>query len=136
RRAEPQIRREVRLSFRRLRQPPPEERDRADHPRAPRAHARARARDRPRRARRDRRRPMAQLLAFSDYWWDWGNLLFRWLHVVAAIAWIGTSFYFIALDNHLDPRARSAEIAGESWEIHGGGFYRVEKFAVAPGELP
>ena len=45
----------------------------------------------------------AALLAFSDYWWDWGNLLFRWLHVIAAIAWIGSSFYFIALGHHLPP---------------------------------
>ena len=79
---------------------------------------------------------MATLLAISDYWWGWGDLLFRWLHVVAAIAWIGSSFYFIALDNHLEPPAdeRDAErgVGGEAWEIHGGGFYRVEKFRVAP----
>jgi len=83
---------------------------------------------------------MATLVAFSDYWWDWGNLLFRWLHVVAAIAWIGSSFYFIALDNHLRPPADERDaargIGGESWEIHGGGFYRIEKFRVAPDELP
>jgi uncharacterized membrane protein len=83
---------------------------------------------------------MAQLVAFSDYWWDWGNLLFRWLHVIAAIAWIGGSFYFIALDNHLeppkDPRDVERGIGGEAWEIHGGGFYRVEKFRVAPARLP
>ena len=81
-----------------------------------------------------------QLLAICDYWWSWGNLLFRWLHVIAAIAWIGSSFYFIALDNHLRPPAeeRDAErgVGGEVWEIHGGGFYRVEKFTVAPHELP
>src|SRR3954464_11715046 len=83
---------------------------------------------------------MAHLLAFSDYWWDWGNLLFRWLHVIAGIAWIGGSFYFIALDNHLepprDPRDTDRGIGGESWEVHGGGFYRVEKFRVAPARLP
>jgi uncharacterized membrane protein len=83
---------------------------------------------------------MAALVAFDDYWWDWGNLLFRWLHVVAAIAWIGSSFYFIALDNHLRPPAEERDakrgIAGESWEIHGGGFYRIEKFRVAPETLP
>jgi uncharacterized membrane protein len=80
------------------------------------------------------------LLALSDYWWGWGNLLFRWLHVLAAIAWIGSSFYFIALDNHLRPPAdeRDAErgVGGEVWEIHGGGFYRIEKFRVAPHVLP
>jgi uncharacterized membrane protein len=83
---------------------------------------------------------MASLLALGDYWWGWGNLLFRWLHVVAAIAWIGSSFYFIALDNHLTPPADERDAArgvgGEVWEIHGGGFYRVEKFKLAPHVLP
>ncbi|HEV2591484.1 MAG TPA: urate hydroxylase PuuD [Gaiellaceae bacterium] len=83
---------------------------------------------------------MAHVLALSDYWWSWGNLLFRWLHVVAAIAWIGASFYFIALDNHLEPPKDPIDakrgIGGESWEIHGGGFYRIEKFRVAPERLP
>ncbi len=83
---------------------------------------------------------MAALLAFDDYWWDWGNLLFRWLHVIAGMAWIGSSFYFIALDHHLTPPAeeRDAErgVGGEVWEIHGGGFYRIEKFKVAPATLP
>jgi uncharacterized membrane protein len=83
---------------------------------------------------------MAHLLALSDYWWGWGNLLFRWLHVIAAMAWIGASFYFIALDNHLEPPRDPADakrgVGGEAWEIHGGGFYRVEKFKVAPERLP
>ena len=83
---------------------------------------------------------MAQLVAIGDYWWEWGNLLFRWLHVIAAIAWIGGSFYFIALDNHLeaprDPRDAERGVGGEAWEIHGGGFYRVEKYRVAPPSLP
>ena len=83
---------------------------------------------------------MAAVVAISDYWWDWGDLVFRWLHVVAAIAWVGSSFYFIALDNHLRPPAdrRDAErgVGGESWEIHGGGFYRIEKFRFAPETLP
>src|SRR6266516_2063829 len=68
------------------------------------------------------------------------NLLVRWLHVTAAIAWIGTSFYYIALDYHLlEPKNTAAEeagVAGEAWEIHGGGFYRVEKYRVAPPKLP
>jgi uncharacterized membrane protein len=84
--------------------------------------------------------PLTHYLAFSGYWWDWGNLLFRWLHVIAAIAWIGGSFYFIALDNHLeppkDPRDAERGVGGEAWEVHGGGFYRVEKFRVAPERLP
>jgi uncharacterized membrane protein len=80
------------------------------------------------------------LLALSDYWWGWGNLAFRWLHVIAAMAWIGASFYFIALDNHLqpprDPQDARRGVGGEAWEVHGGGFYRVEKFRVAPERLP
>lgn len=76
----------------------------------------------------------------DPYITEWLNLLVRWLHVVAGIAWIGASFYFIALDLSLrpprDPRDAERGVAGESWEIHGGGFYRVEKFAVAPNELP
>ena len=76
----------------------------------------------------------------DPYITEWLNLLVRWLHVVAGIAWIGASFYFIALDLSLrpprEPRDAARGVAGESWEIHGGGFYRVEKFAVAPEELP
>jgi uncharacterized membrane protein len=86
---------------------------------------------------------VAALVAFlapADYWWSWGDLAFRWLHVVAGIAWIGSSFYFIALDHHLAPpadeRDAAAGVAGEVWEIHGGGFYRIEKYRVAPEELP
>ena len=83
---------------------------------------------------------MAAFLAPNDYWWGWGDLVFRWLHVVAGIAWIGSSFYFIALDNPLKPPAEERDAArgvgGEVWEIHGGGFYRIEKFKVAPEELP
>jgi uncharacterized membrane protein len=80
------------------------------------------------------------VLAIDPYLTDWLNLLLRWLHVVAGIVWIGTSFYFVALDNHLRPPARAEDdergVGGESWEIHGGGFYRIEKFKVAPETLP
>jgi uncharacterized membrane protein len=83
---------------------------------------------------------MAHVLALSDYWWEWLGLGFRWLHVIAAFAWIGASFYFIALDNHLepprDPEDAKRGVGGEAWEVHGGGFYRVEKFKVAPERLP
>jgi uncharacterized membrane protein len=76
----------------------------------------------------------------DPYVTEWLNLLVRLLHVVAAIAWIGASFYFIALDFTLQPPAdaRDAErgVGGETWEIHGGGFYRVEKFRLAPETLP
>jgi len=69
---------------------------------------------------------------------EWLNLIVRWTHVTVAIAWIGTSFYYIALDYHLLPPTvpSSSEVGGEAWEIHGGGFYRVEKFTVAPAWLP
>ena len=81
---------------------------------------------------------MAALLA--SYTTDWLDLVFRWFHATAAIVWIGTSFYFVALDNHLhDPEReedRAEGVRGESWEIHGGGFYRIHKFAVAPPKLP
>ena len=69
------------------------------------------------------------------YLLDWLNLLVRWAHVIVGIAWIGASFYFIWLDNHLEP-SRDPKLAGELWAIHGGGFYRIEKFRVAPRELP
>ena len=68
---------------------------------------------------------------------DWLNLLVRWAHLVAGIAWIGTSFYFIALDLSLRRDEDAPEgVTGTAWEVHGGGFYRVEKYAVAPPSLP
>jgi uncharacterized membrane protein len=79
---------------------------------------------------------LAQAL-IDPYWEDWIELGVRWLHVVAGIVWIGTSFYFVALDNHLGrPRVAEEDVAGESWEVHGGGFYRISKYRVAPEELP
>jgi uncharacterized membrane protein len=76
-----------------------------------------------------------------DYLLDWCGLLVRWLHVVAGIAWIGSSFYFVWLDNHLEPQLSSGEpadpnVAGELWAVHGGGFYRSRKYRVAPAVLP
>jgi uncharacterized membrane protein len=80
---------------------------------------------------------MAPFLTLDPYATDWLNLLTRWLHVIAGIVWIGSSFYFIALDNHLrPPRDADEGVGGEAWEIHGGGFYRVHKYRVAPEELP
>ena len=68
---------------------------------------------------------------------DWLNLLVRWAHLVAGIAWIGTSFYFIALDLSFKRRnAMRPGVTGTAWEVHGGGFYQVEKYAVAPADLP
>jgi hypothetical protein len=58
------------------------------------------------------------------------NLALRWAHVIVGIAWIGASLYFIWLDNHLEPSG-DPRIAGELWAIHGGGFYRAEKFRLA-----
>ena len=76
----------------------------------------------------------------GSYTTDWLDLVFRWFHVTAAIVWIGTSFYFVALDNHLREPEREEDreqgVGGESWEIHGGGFYRIHKFQVAPPRLP
>jgi len=68
---------------------------------------------------------------------DWLNLLFRWAHMIVGIGWIGTSFYFIALDLSLRKREHMREgVAGTAWEVHGGGFYHVEKFLTAPKDLP
>jgi uncharacterized membrane protein len=68
---------------------------------------------------------------------DWASLIFRWLHVVAAIGWIGSSFYFIHLDLSLQDRNDLPEgVGGEAWQVHGGGFYRIMKFLVAPKAMP
>ena len=71
---------------------------------------------------------------------EWGNLLVRWLHVIAGIAWIGSSFYFIWLDDHLeaprDPADDAKGVGGEVWSVHGGGFYHAQKYKVAPAQLP
>ena len=68
---------------------------------------------------------------------DWLNLAFRWAHLVVGIGWIGTSFYFIALDLSLRKREHMSEgVYGTAWEVHGGGFYHVEKYLVAPKTLP
>lgn len=69
--------------------------------------------------------------------WDWVMIAVRWLHVVTAIAWIGSSFYFIALDLGLRKVPDLAPGAhGEEWQVHGGGFYHIQKFLVAPARLP
>ncbi len=70
---------------------------------------------------------------------DWAGFLARWLHIVAGIAWIGASFYFVWLDNHLrEPPAelKARGVAGHLWAVHGGGFYNPQKYLVAPAELP
>jgi uncharacterized membrane protein len=73
----------------------------------------------------------------SSFYVDWLNLVFRWAHLVVGIGWIGTSFYFIALDLSLRKRERmNPGVYGTAWEVHGGGFYQVEKYLVAPASLP
>ena len=69
--------------------------------------------------------------------WDWIAFSVRWLHVVTAMAWIGASFYFIALDLMLKPADGMPDGAyGEEWEVHGGGFYHTTKYLVAPARMP
>jgi hypothetical protein len=69
--------------------------------------------------------------------WEWISFAVRWLHVITAIAWIGSSFYFIALDLGLVQRPGLPEGAyGEEWQVHGGGFYHIQKYLVAPERLP
>ena len=71
---------------------------------------------------------------------DWLSLLGRWVHLITGIAWIGSSFYFIWLDNHLrvpiDEDLRRKGVGGELWAVHGGGFYNAQKYLVAPSALP
>ena len=68
---------------------------------------------------------------------DWLNLLLRWAHMVVGIGWIGTSFYFMALDYSLGRNEPLRDgVYGTAWQVHGGGFYHVEKYTVAPATLP
>jgi uncharacterized membrane protein len=69
--------------------------------------------------------------------WEWVEIAVRWLHVITAIAWIGSSFYFIALDLGLHRDRNLASGAdGEEWQVHGGGFYNIQKYLVAPAAMP
>lgn len=68
-------------------------------------------------------------------WGEWLNLAIRWFHLTAGIAWIGSSFYFVWLDNHLVP-PKEGDATGEVWSVHGGGFYHKQKYAVAPARMP
>jgi uncharacterized membrane protein len=68
---------------------------------------------------------------------EWLSLIIRWLHVVAGIAWIGSSFYFIHLDLSLKSRADQPQgVHGDAWQVHGGGFYHMVKYLVAPARMP
>ena len=69
--------------------------------------------------------------------WDWLSFAVRWLHVITGIAWIGSSFYFVALDLGLRKHPGLPEGAhGEEWQVHGGGFYHIQKYLVAPAHMP
>lgn len=76
------------------------------------------------------------MLDFAIFW-DWLSFAARWLHVITGIAWIGSSFYFVALDLGLRQRPGLPEGAyGEEWQVHGGGFYHIQKYLVAPAAMP
>jgi uncharacterized membrane protein len=76
----------------------------------------------------------------ESYFLDWANLLLRWVHVITAIAWVGSSFYFVFLDSSLTPPVdddlKKQGVSGELWALHGGGFYHPVKFTGAPPQLP
>lgn len=76
----------------------------------------------------------------ESYILDWANLLLRWLHVITAIAWVGSSFYFVFLDSSLTPPVdedlKRDGVSGELWAVHGGGFYHPVKFNVSPPKMP
>ena len=76
----------------------------------------------------------------ESYLLDWANLLLRWVHVITAIAWVGSSFYFVFLDSSLTPPEdedlKRQGVSGELWAVHGGGFYHPVKFALSPPKLP
>ena len=69
--------------------------------------------------------------------WDWVSFVVRWVHVITGIAWIGSSFYFIALDLGLRKRDGLPDgVGGEAWQVHGGGFYHIQKYMTAPASMP
>jgi len=76
----------------------------------------------------------------ESYLLDWANLLLRWVHVITAIAWVGSSFYFVFLDSSLTPPVdedlKKQGVSGELWALHGGGFYHPVKFAGKPPTMP
>ena len=75
----------------------------------------------------------------ETYLLEWAQLLLRWLHVIVAIAWIGSSFYFVFLDSNLvppeDEALKTKGVGGEMWAVHGGGFYNPQKYSGAPGHI-
>ena len=83
---------------------------------------------------------LSQVTMMSAYLFEWLNLLGRWVHMITGIAWIGASFYFIWLDNHLQAPKSTNDVvkgvSGELWSVHGGGMYHAQKYQLAPQELP
>src|SRR5437016_9777222 len=78
-----------------------------------------------------------RLSAMTSWLGDWANLLLRWAHFIAGIAWIGSSFYFIWLDRALTtPEHLKPGVEGDLWMVHSGGFYQVERRRPGPGEVP
>src|SRR5579863_4563597 len=80
------------------------------------------------------RRRLSRGSMFPVYW-EWLSLALRWTHIITGIAWVGASFYFVHLDAHLRAVPDIAK-GGEAWEVHGGGFYQVRKYLVAPERMP
>jgi len=77
------------------------------------------------------------MAAWAPYIMEWGSILLRWLHVTAAIAWIGASFFFMHLDASLRKMPKmNPGVYGVSWQVHGGGFYEMSKYTLAPPNLP
>jgi uncharacterized membrane protein len=83
---------------------------------------------------------MMEMSPLLGYALDWVNLLLRWVHVIVAVAWVGSSFYFVWLDNSLtpptDPAMKDKGVGGELWAVHGGGFYNPQKYMGVPKTLP
>jgi len=80
---------------------------------------------------------LAEHLGWTAHVLDWAHLMVRWAHIVVGIAWIGASFYFIFLENSLNrTKGLREELAGNLWAVHGGGFYYLEKYKIAPSQLP
>ncbi|MEM5527325.1 urate hydroxylase PuuD [Gammaproteobacteria bacterium AS21] len=72
----------------------------------------------------------------DPHYTEWLSLVIRWVHMITGVAWIGASFYFVWLENHLDRRTPKAGLAGDLWAIHGGGIYHLEKYKLAPEQMP
>jgi len=72
----------------------------------------------------------------DPHYTQWLGLVIRWVHMITGVAWIGASFYFVWLENHLDKRSPREGLAGDLWAIHGGGIYHLEKYKLAPDQMP